>query len=208
MFPHRQGGRRGRRSRCRSPCHVRCWAFPGQAYYQRLACPVAQRDWNDAHLVNATIDLHTQDPGLGYRLIANALPEMRITAGQNRVHRLCKLQRICSFHSVKSGAWKKPSPAVHGDLVARKFHATGGTEFTSDDSPVMTGKRSAQARSFRVGLAHPLRPTRSSWRTLLLFDVLTDDRDRSASAGSCEVARRPQVAFHAVPVYPTSVLIS
>ena len=96
-----------------------------QAYYQWLACPVSQRDWDDAHLINAAIDLHAEDPGLGYRLIADDLPEMGITAGENRVHRLCKLQRIRSFHSVKNGSWKKPGPAVHDDLVQRQFHADG-----------------------------------------------------------------------------------
>lgn len=111
----------------RVPVAVSCrvLGFSRQAYYQWLACPVSQRDWDDAHLINAAIDLHAEDPGLGYRLIADDLPEMGITAGENRVHRLCKLQRIRSCHSVKNGSWKKPGPAVHDDLVQRQFHADG-----------------------------------------------------------------------------------
>lgn len=111
----------------RVPVAVSCrvLGFSRQAYYSWLACPVSQRDWDDAHLINAALDLHAEDPGLGYRLIADDLPDMGITAGENRVHRLCKLQRIRSFHSVKNGSWKKPGPAVHDDLVQRQFHAEG-----------------------------------------------------------------------------------
>jgi hypothetical protein len=50
---------------------------------------VSERDRDDAHLINAAVDLHADDPGLGYRLIADELPEMGITAVENRVHRLC-----------------------------------------------------------------------------------------------------------------------
>lgn len=116
-----------RRVTIRVPVVVSCrvLGFSRQAYYQWLCCPVSQRDWDDAHLINAAIDLHSDDPGLGYRPIADELPEIGITAGENRVHRLCKQERIRSFHSVKNGSWKRPGPAVHDDLVARQFHATG-----------------------------------------------------------------------------------
>lgn len=111
----------------RVPVAVSCrvLGLSRQAYYQWLACPVWQRDCDDAHLINAALEVHAEDPGLGYRLIADELPEMGITAGENRVHRLCRLQRIRSFHSVKNGSWKKPGPPVHDDLVQRQFHAEG-----------------------------------------------------------------------------------
>lgn len=70
----------------------------------RKSCLSTRLD--DAYLVNAAIDLHNEKPGLGYRLIADELPEKGITAGKNRVHRLCKLQRIHSLHSVRNGSWK------------------------------------------------------------------------------------------------------
>lgn len=109
----------------RVPVAVSCrvLGFSRQAYYSWLADPVCQRDWDDAHLINAAIDLHAADPGLGYRLIADDLPEKGITAGENRVHRLCKLQRIRSFHSVKNGSWKTPGDPVHDDLVQHHFTA-------------------------------------------------------------------------------------
>ena len=119
----------------RVPVAISCrvLGFSRQAYYQWLACPVSQRDWGDAHLINAAIDLHDEDPGLGYRVIADDLPEKGITAGENRVHRLCKLQRIRSFHSVKNGSWKKPGPPVHDDLVQRQFSAEGPNQLWLTD---------------------------------------------------------------------------
>ncbi len=62
----------------------------------------------------------------------------------------------------------------------------------------MTGKPSAQARPFRAGLAHQFRSTECARWSLLLLDVLSDDRQRCAAAGRGEVGRRPQVSVHRV----------
>jgi hypothetical protein len=35
------------------------------------------RDWPDAHLINAAIDIHPDDPEFGYRFIADELPRPR-----------------------------------------------------------------------------------------------------------------------------------
>ena len=35
---------------------------------------VSQRDWDDAHLINAARDIHADDPAFGYRFIADELP--------------------------------------------------------------------------------------------------------------------------------------
>jgi hypothetical protein len=48
-----------------------------------------QRDWNDAHLINAAYDIHHDDPAFGCRFIADELPERGITTGEKRVARLC-----------------------------------------------------------------------------------------------------------------------
>jgi hypothetical protein len=57
--------------------------------YQWRADPVSQRDWDDARSINAALDIHHDDPGFGYRFIADELPARGITAGRNRVGRLC-----------------------------------------------------------------------------------------------------------------------
>jgi hypothetical protein len=42
---------------------------------------VTDRDWADAHLINAAIDIHHGDPEFGYRFIADELPARGVTAG-------------------------------------------------------------------------------------------------------------------------------
>ncbi|MGW5645171.1 hypothetical protein ACWEV3_37350 [Saccharopolyspora sp. NPDC003752] len=44
-----------------------------QAYYQWRRDPASQRDWDDAHLINAALDIHADDPAGGYRFIADEL---------------------------------------------------------------------------------------------------------------------------------------
>jgi hypothetical protein len=62
---------------------------------------LTDRDWTDAHLVNAAPDIHTDEPAFRYRVIADELPEKGITAGENRVQRLCRNHRIWSVFSKK-----------------------------------------------------------------------------------------------------------
>jgi putative transposase len=114
------------------PTHPRGGDLPGarllepcsaQAYFKLRAAPVSQRDWDDAHLINAALDIHHDDPEFGYRFIADELADRGITASRNRVNRLCTLQRIFSVHSKKRGGGRKPGAPVHDDLVVRKFTA-------------------------------------------------------------------------------------
>jgi putative transposase len=109
----------------RIPVAVTCrvLGFSKQAYYKWLASPVSQRDWDDAHLINAAIEIHYDDPEFGYRFIADELAGRGLPAGRNRVNRLCTLQRLWSVHSRKRGLNRKPGPPVHDDLVERQFTA-------------------------------------------------------------------------------------
>jgi len=121
----------------------RVLGFSKQAYYAWRAHPVSDRDWSDAHLVNAAIDIHHDDPEFGYRFIADELPERGITAGRNRVQRLCSVQRIYSAHAKKRGAGRKPGPPVHDDLVERQFTAGRPNELWLTDiteHPTAEGK--------------------------------------------------------------------
>ena len=82
-------------------------------------------DWDDAHLINAALDVHRDDPAFGYRFIADELAARGISAGENRVARLCSQQRIWSALAKKRGLSRKAGPPVHDDLVARQFTADG-----------------------------------------------------------------------------------
>ena len=107
------------------PVAVTCrvLGFFKQAFYQWKADPVSQRDWDDAHLINAAVDIHHDDPEFGYRFITDELADQGITASRNRVNRLCTSQRLWSVHSRKRGLSRKPGPPVHDDLVRREFTA-------------------------------------------------------------------------------------
>jgi putative transposase len=108
------------------PVAVTCrvLGFTKQAFYAWSKNPVSQRDWDDAHLINAALDIHADDPAFGYRFIADELRERGLTAGENRVARLCSQQRIWSIFAKKRGLNRKAGPPVHDDLVDRKFTAT------------------------------------------------------------------------------------
>jgi putative transposase len=109
------------------PVAVTCrvLGFSKQAFYAWLRQPVSQRDWDEAHLINAALDIHGDDPGFGYRFIADELPGRGITAGENKVARLCSQQQIWSAFGKKRGLNRKAGPPVHDDLVARQFTAAG-----------------------------------------------------------------------------------
>jgi putative transposase len=107
------------------PVAVTCrvLGFSKQAFYQWKARPVTARDWDDAHLINAAIEIHHDDPEFGYRFIADELPGRGVRASRNRVGRLCTQQRLWSVHAKKRGLTRKPGPPVHDDLVERAFTA-------------------------------------------------------------------------------------
>jgi transposase InsO family protein len=99
--------------------------FSPQAFYKWRARPCSQRDLDDAHLTNAIVDLHTDDPEFGYRFLADELQAAGHAVGERRVWRLCRQQRLWSTTTKKGrrGSAKTPGPAVHDDLVQRNFSA-------------------------------------------------------------------------------------
>lgn len=110
-------------ARIRVPVAVTCrvLGFSKQAYYQWRNSPVSQRDWNEAHLVNAAREVHRDDPGFGYRFIADELAEQGFTASERRVWRVCSRHGIFSVFGKKPGRAPKAGPPVHDDLVQRTF---------------------------------------------------------------------------------------
>ncbi|WIB60224.1 IS3 family transposase [Curtobacterium sp. MCLR17_007] len=107
------------------PVAVTCrvLGFSKQAFYRWRADPVSQRDWEDAHLTNAAIDAHRDDPTFGYRFIADDLIASGHTVSERRVWRLCSQQRLWSLHAKKRGLNRKAGPPVHDVRVRRAFTA-------------------------------------------------------------------------------------
>ncbi len=127
------------------PVTVTCrvLGFSKQAFYAWRKQPVTDRDWNDAHLINTALDIHHDDPAFGYRFIADELAGRGVTAGENRVARLCSQQRIWSVFAKKRGRGRRPGPPVHDDLVVRDFTASAPDELWLADiteHPTSEGK--------------------------------------------------------------------
>jgi len=100
--------------------------FSAQGFYKWRRSPVCSRDLADAHLVNAIVDIHRDDPAFGYRFISDELEAGGHEASENRVHRLCREHRIWSTTTKKGRRHSKvPGPAVTDDLVNRDFSAPG-----------------------------------------------------------------------------------
>lgn len=114
-----------------APCRVsvavacRVLGFSKQAYYRWLAAPVSDRDWEEAHLINAARDVWDEDPCQGYRLIADELVDDGWQVSERRVWRVCSQERIFSAAHRRKGKRKhrRPGPAVHDDHVRRDFTA-------------------------------------------------------------------------------------
>lgn len=109
------------------PVRVTCGVlgFSPQAFYKWLRRPCSDRDWADAHAINALVDVHADDPEFGYRLISDELEQAGQRSSERRVWRLCSQQRVWSTTTKKGReqAGKTPGPPVHDDLVQRMFSA-------------------------------------------------------------------------------------
>jgi putative transposase len=127
----------------RVPVAVTCrvLGISRQAYYQWCAAPFSQRDFDDAHLINAALDIHADDPADGYRFIADELARRGFTASENRVWRICSMQQIFSLHARKKGRSRTAGPPVHDDLVRRDFTADApNTKWLIDITEHPTGE--------------------------------------------------------------------
>jgi putative transposase len=107
-------------ARIRVPVAVACrvLGLSAQGYYQWLKDPVSQRDWDDAHVINALREIHEDDPTLGYRFLTDELADLGISASENRVWRLASIAGIFASHHRRKGKAGKPGPPVHDDLLA------------------------------------------------------------------------------------------
>jgi transposase InsO family protein len=107
-------------ARIRVPVAVACRVLKlsTQGYYKWLKDPVSQRDWDDAHLIHAVLEIHEDDPTLGYRFLTDELADVGIVASENRVWRLCSTAGVFASHARKGSKAGRPGPAVHDDLLA------------------------------------------------------------------------------------------
>lgn len=93
-------------------------------YYEWIDRPASQRDVADAHLVNMIRDVHVASRGTyGVRRVH---AELRLghgtRVGRKRVERLMRLHQLAGVHRRRFRRGR-PAPAVHADLVQRRFVA-------------------------------------------------------------------------------------
>ncbi len=113
----------------------RVLGFSKQAYYQWLANPVSDRDWDEAHLINAARDVWDEDRCQGYRLISDELVDDGWQVSERRVWRVCSQEGMFSAAHRRKGSRKhrRPGPAVHDDHVRRDFTADRPNELWLTD---------------------------------------------------------------------------
>lgn len=104
----------------RVPVAVACrvLGLSPQGYYKWLKEPVSQRDWDDAHIIDRLRELHSDDPTLGYRFLADELADLGVGASENRVSRLCSIAEIAASHHRRKRKGGRPGPPAHDDLLA------------------------------------------------------------------------------------------
>lgn len=95
-----------------------------QPYYRWLACPVSDRELDEAHLANAVFDAHRDDPEFGYRFLADEVRDAGFNACERTVWRRCSENGWWSvFGKPKTRKRAKPGTPAHNDLVRREFTA-------------------------------------------------------------------------------------
>lgn len=119
----------------RIPVAVTCrvLGFSTQGFNKWRRNPVCDRDWDEAHLINAAMNIHCDDPAFGYRFISDELADLGHVVSERRVWRVCSEQGIFSVFSKGKGQTKRPGPPVHDDLVKRDFTASRPNELWLTD---------------------------------------------------------------------------
>ncbi|WP_156809118.1 IS3 family transposase [Arthrobacter sp. TB 23] len=114
----------------RVPVAVSCRVlnFSRQAYYLWAANPISARDWEEAHLINAAIDHHRDDPAFGYRFIADEINASAQVVSERRIWRLCSANGILSVIHRRRRSGIKTGPPVHDDLIDRDFTAAASNQ--------------------------------------------------------------------------------
>jgi putative transposase len=101
----------------------RVLGFSRRALHAWNTRPISTRELDDAYLTHAALAVHADDPGFGYRFVADELNAAGHQAGERRVWRACSQAGISSTHSRKRGRNSRPGPLVHDDRVERDFTA-------------------------------------------------------------------------------------
>jgi transposase InsO family protein len=94
-----------------------------QPYYRWRSDPVTKAQITAAYRADALRDAHRDDPEFGYRLLADEARHAGEPMAERTAWRICRDHGWWSVFGKKKRKGKRPSPAVHDDLVQRTFSA-------------------------------------------------------------------------------------
>jgi putative transposase len=96
-----------------------------QPYYRWRNNPVPDHVVDEAYLANTVFDAHRDDPGFGYRFLADEARTAGHVVSDRTVWRVCRDNQWWSrFGKPRRGKGAKPGTPAHDDLVRRDFTAT------------------------------------------------------------------------------------
>ncbi|MFD6691030.1 IS3 family transposase [Streptomyces bacillaris] len=104
-----------------------------QPYYRWLDKPVTDAEYTEAYRTHALFTAHEEDPEFGYRLLADEAKAAGEAMAERTAWRLCSRAGWFSRFGKAKAVRRRPGPAVHDDLVRRKFTAAGLNELWLTD---------------------------------------------------------------------------
>lgn len=115
-----------------------------QQYYRWLSDPVTDSEWDNAHLSNAILEAHDEDPQYGYRFLVDEVRAAGFDVSERTVWKICSQNRWWSSFGKKRGRnGKKVGPPVHDDRLNRTFLAGRANQIWLTDiseHPTVEGK--------------------------------------------------------------------
>lgn len=133
-------------TRVNIPVKVTCGVLKlnRSAYYKWKQNPITSRDLLQATRINALHTAHQNDPEFGYRYLRDEVAKTGEIMSVRTAWKLCNSMNWFScFGKKKSSIGRRPGPAVHDDLLQRKFRAKSlNTVWLTDitEHPTRTGK--------------------------------------------------------------------
>lgn len=95
--------------------------FSTQAFYKWKRSPVCRRDVDDAHVVNAIVDIHGDEPEFGSRSPTSSSAAATRSERAESTGCASGTDLVDDHEEGPESSGKIPGPAIHGDLLQSQF---------------------------------------------------------------------------------------
>lgn len=160
-----------------------------QPYYRWLHKPVSDAERARAYRADALFDAHRDDPCFGHRLLADEARSAGETMSDRTAWRICRDNHWWSAIVRKRGKnGKRPGPAVHDDLVQRRFTAQRPNELWLAD---ITEHRTAEGKLYLCAVKDVYSgrivgySIQSRMKARLAVDALNNAQARRGNVAGC-----------------------